>query len=151
MRPKRSARFTTELRHAMIGVSVAMTTVVPLIGLNGVGAVNESSTTGTSDVTLAAHASLVCGPVTFEWATGQPLRYFEVNATGVSCVVAKAVVAKGAKWHGVPPAGRTFLGTAVRGPNCVPTWGGAEYWVLGEHPRMLTSSPMPWWSKQTSS
>ena len=125
--------FTKRMRPAIVGALLAAVTVVPLVGSTVVGAVGRPTKEATAHMTLTAHATLACGPFTFEWSANQPVTYFQVHATGVSCTVAKSVVAKGGKWHGVPPAGWTVVGTAVQGYGavCATTWKHGAARVTG--------------------
>jgi hypothetical protein len=114
------------MRLAVIGVLLSAVSVAPLVGSTTVGAVGLPSTEATTHLALAPHATLACGPFTFEWnaAANETVTYFQIHATAVTCTVAKGVVAKAGKYHGVPPAGWTFVGTVVRGSGsyCVSTW-----------------------------
>ena len=135
MRVNCAARFTKGMRSTIIGVYLASVTAVPLIGSTAVGAISLPTQEATVHVTLTAHATLACGPFTFEWnaAANETVTYFQVHAAGVSCAVAKTVVAKGGKWHGVPPAGWTVVGTVVRGDgaSCATTWKHGAARVTG--------------------
>jgi hypothetical protein len=131
MRTNRPARFASGVRPAIVGVLLVVAAAMPLVGPTMVGAVSGPSKEATPPLTLTAHATRVCGPITFEWSPGQPLTYFQVHATNVGCTVAKALVAKAGKWHAATPAGWTFLGTAVRGPDCASTWKRGTARVTG--------------------
>jgi hypothetical protein len=118
----------------IIGVFLTAVTVTPFVGSTMVGAVSGRTTEATAHLMLTAHATRDCGPVTFEFSAGNPVSYFQIHATGVSCAVAKTVVVKGGKYDGVPPAGWTYLSSGERGSNCNITWkhGAARvtaYWV----------------------
>lgn len=115
----------------IVGALLSAVTVAPLVGSTVAGAVSVPAREATAHSTLTTHATLACGPITFEWNADEPLTYFQVHATGVSCAVAKSVVAKAGKYHGVPPAGWVYVGTAVRGPNCASTWKRGAARVTG--------------------
>jgi hypothetical protein len=72
---------------------------------------------------IAAHATLHCGAVTFIFSPTNPVTYFQLNATGVSCSVAKSVLLKGGKYDGVPPKGWTYVRSGAQGTsNCFISW-----------------------------
>jgi hypothetical protein len=110
---------------------MAAAAVMPMVGSSVAGAVNTGSSGAAKHSTLTAHATRVCGPVTFEWNTDDPATYFQIHAIGVSCAVAKTVIIKGGKYHGEPPAGWTFLGTASRGSDCDSTYKHGADRVVG--------------------
>ena len=117
----RSPRFIRSARSIIVGISLAALTVAPLIGSPGAGA--TARTSPTASVSLSAHATRHCGPVTFTFSPTNPVTYFQVNAIGVSCAVAKHVLVKGGKYHGVPPAGWTYVNAGVMGTsNCFVIW-----------------------------
>jgi hypothetical protein len=117
----------------IIGVLLAVVTLAPWVGSTTVGAVNRLASVAPKHSTLAEHATLACGPFTFPWGGGNDVTYFQIHATGVSCAVAKTVVAKGAKWHGVPPAGWTVGGEVVHqdGVWCAYSWKHGSARVTG--------------------
>jgi hypothetical protein len=102
---------------------LAAVTAAPLIGSTMAGAVSGRSTDAPAHVTLTAHTTLHRGPVTFEFSPTNPVTYFQINAIGVSCAIAKNVVVKGGKYHPATPAGWTYLGSGVQGTaNCYIDW-----------------------------
>jgi hypothetical protein len=117
----------------IIGVFLTTITLVPLVGSTAVGAISGPAKEATAHLTLTAHATLACGPFTFAWGGGNDVTYFQIHATDVSCAVAKTVVAKGGKWHGVPPAGWTVGGEVVHedGVWCAYIWKHGAARVIG--------------------
>lgn len=133
MRSIDSARINKRMRFFARGTFLIAVTVVPLINSTAVGAARAQAKEATPYVTLAARTARACGPLTFDWHAGQTVTYFQIHASGVSCAVAKSVVAKGGKWHGVPPAGWSFVGTQVQndGAVCATTWKHGSARVTG--------------------
>jgi hypothetical protein len=114
-------RVTNAVRPAIVGAVLIAVMAAPFIVSDLVGAISPPSVT-TSHTTLTPHATVACGPVTFEWNTDDSVTYFQVHALGVSCAVAKNVVIKGGKFHGKPPAGWTYVTTSSRGNDCDSIW-----------------------------
>ena len=101
--------------------SHCVTRIRDLLSAPGASAVGRAPRT--ADLSLASHATRHCGPVTFIFSPTNPVTYFQVNAIGVSCAVAKNVLVKGGKYHGVPPAGWTYVDAGVMGTsNCFVMW-----------------------------
>jgi hypothetical protein len=121
MRRNCPRRFTPGI-VLVTGVLLTVATMVPAVGLNTAGAVDGHATKATVHPGITAHATRACGPITFEWNTDVSVTYFQIHATGVGCAVAKEVIVKGGKYHGQPPAGWTYVGTATRGSDCDSTY-----------------------------
>jgi hypothetical protein len=112
---------TRRARITIIGISLAALVITPLIGASEAGAIGRATNVG--DVSLAAHATRHCGSVTFIFSPTNPVTYFQVNAIGVSCAVAKHVLVKGGKYGGVPPAGWSYVNAGPMGTsNCFIIW-----------------------------
>lgn len=117
----RRPRCSGGARSILAGISLAALMIAPLIGAPGAGATGRPSPTAFGS--LSAHATRHCGPVTFTFSPTNPVTYFQVNAIGVSCAVAKHVLVKGGKYHGVPPAGWTYVNAGVMGTSdCFVMW-----------------------------
>jgi hypothetical protein len=99
--------------------------VAPLAASNAASATGTSSGSTTMHESLAAHATLICGSVTFEFSAGNPVTYEQIHATGVSCALAKSVIVRGGKWHAKAPAGWTYINGKFLdngAGNCGFTW-----------------------------
>ncbi len=117
----RAARAGKEIRPVVVAALMTAAVVMPLVGTSVAGA--ESSHSNASDVRVLARATLHCGAVTFIFSPTNPVTYFQINAVGVSCAVAKNVLVKAGKYHGVPPAGWTYVGSGTQGAaNCFISW-----------------------------
>jgi hypothetical protein len=119
MRTRRGSRAQQGFIRITAGAAVLALTVLPMTSTVA-GAINVS--TKVVHTSLQDHATIACGSLTFAWNTDVPTTYFQVHATGVSCAIAKNVVVKGGKFHGVPPAGWSYVGTASHGSDCDSTW-----------------------------
>jgi hypothetical protein len=112
------------IRPLIVGALLAVMPVAPFVGQSVAGAVSGRTTTGTHD-TLVAHASLVCGSVTFNYSPDTPVTYQQIHATGVSCALAKSIIIRGGKWHAKAPAGWTYVAGKFLdngAGNCGFTW-----------------------------
>jgi hypothetical protein len=89
--------------------TLALISVAPLAVSSAAGATSGSSQNAARHESLAAHATLVCGSITFEYSAGNPVTYQQIHATGVSCALAKSVIVRGGKWHARAPAGWTYI------------------------------------------
>ena len=117
----RRPRFTSGARASMVVVAVTSLALATFTSALGASAAERGPLT--RDLSLSSHATRHCGPVTFIFSPTNPVTYFQVNATGVSCAVAKNVLVKGGKYHGVPPAGWTYVDAGVMGTsNCFVMW-----------------------------
>ena len=106
-----------------IGVVLAAATAVPLVGTTMVGAVGGRTPEAAAHVTLTAHGTLHCGSVTFIFSPTNPVTYFQLNAIGVSCAVAKHVLVSAGHYDPKIPAGWTFLRSGAMGSsNCFIEW-----------------------------
>jgi hypothetical protein len=123
MRTVEVAGFTKGMRPVIIGLLLTGVTAAPFVGPTVAGAISGRTAEATAQVTLTAHATLDCGPITFMFDTDNPVSYFQIHATGVGCAVAKNVVVKGGKYHAQPPAGWTYVTSGTLGAsNCFITW-----------------------------
>ncbi len=114
-------RLTRGARSTIVGVTLTSLAFATFSSAPGASAVGRAPRT--ADLSLASHATRHCGPVTFIFSPTNPVTYFQVNAIGVSCAVAKNVLVKGGKYHGVPPAGWTYVDSGVMGTsNCFVMW-----------------------------
>jgi hypothetical protein len=117
----RKSFFARSTRSKLSVVSFAALALTPLVVAPGAGATGRPSRTSTDS--LFAHATRHCGPLTFTFSPTNPVTYFQVNAIGVNCAVAKHVLVTGGKYHGVPPAGWTYVRAGVMGTNnCFVEW-----------------------------
>jgi hypothetical protein len=112
------------MRPAIVGASLAVITMAPLVG-QSLASASTGRTERTVQETLSAHASLVCGSVTFNYSPDTPVTYQQIHATGVSCALAKSVIIRGGKWHAKAPAGWTYIAGKFLdngAGNCGFTW-----------------------------
>ena len=112
------------MRPVIVGVLFAVITMAPLVGQSLAGA-STGRTEPSVHKTLSAHASLVCGSVTFNYSPDTPVTYQQIHATGVSCALAKSVIIRGGKWHAKAPAGWTYIAGKFLdngAGNCGFTW-----------------------------
>jgi hypothetical protein len=112
------------MRPVVVGFMLAVAVMAPLVGSSVAGAVSGGAGTPAHG-TLAAHATLECGSVTFNYSSDTPVTYQQIHATGVSCAMAKSVIVRGGKWHAKAPAGWTYVAgkTLDEGAgNCGFTW-----------------------------
>jgi hypothetical protein len=108
----------------LVGALVVAVTVVPLAVSTPSGAVAGRSALVAHE-NLSAHATLVCGSVTFNFSPDTPVTYQQIHATGVSCALAKSVIIRGGKWHAKAPAGWTYVAGKILeegAGNCGFTW-----------------------------
>jgi hypothetical protein len=124
MRTRRSFGWITGMRPLIAGVTLAVAIVAPLVGQSFAGALS-GRTEMSAHKTLSAHASLVCGSITFNYSPDTPVTYQQIHATGVSCALAKSVIVRGGKWHAKAPAGWTYVAGKFLdngAGNCGFTW-----------------------------
>jgi hypothetical protein len=124
MRTRRCKRSSKRVGSVMVGVLLAALTMAPLAGSSVAGAVGGGTELGAHE-TLTAHATLVCGSVTFNFSPDTPVTYQQIHATGVSCALAKSVIVRGGKWHAKAPAGWTYVAGKFLDEgagNCGFTW-----------------------------
>jgi hypothetical protein len=124
MRTRNSKGSTRGMSSAMVGVLLAALMTTPLVGSSFAGAVSGRTETAAHE-TLIAHASLVCGSITFNYSPDTPVTYQQIHATGVSCALAKSVIVRGGKWHATAPAGWTYVAGKFLdngAGNCGFTW-----------------------------
>jgi hypothetical protein len=81
--------------------------------------------------TQSAHAYLHCGSVTFMFSPDNPVTYFQLNAIGVSCAVAKHVLVNAGHHDPKIPAGWTYVNSGSQGANnCFIEWKRDEQRVI---------------------
>jgi hypothetical protein len=124
MRIRDSKRSTNGVSSLVVGVLLAVAAMAPLVGSSSAGAASGSTDIAAHE-TLTAHATLVCGSITFTYSPGNPVTYQQIHASGVSCALAKSVIVRGGKWHAKAPAGWTYVAGKFLdngAGNCGFTW-----------------------------
>jgi hypothetical protein len=122
-----NGRFRGVSRRAgfnLVGAVLVALTLAPLAVSTPSGAV-AGRTGMAAHESLSAHATLVCGSVTFNYSPDTPVTYQQIHATGVSCALAKSVIIRGGKWHAKAPAGWTYVAGKFLDEgagNCGFTW-----------------------------
>jgi hypothetical protein len=124
MRFRRSSESTTSKRSVVIGIVLASMTAAPLLGPGFANALSTRTDT-TTHASLAAHATLHCGSVTFIFSPTNPVTYFQLNAVGVSCAEAKHVLVTAGHYDPKVPAGWSYWGSG--------THGVADCWIGWKH------------------
>ena len=125
MRSARHSKVNRKIRRLLGAVALAVIPVAPLAASSAASATSSIPANTTTHESLTAHATLVCGSVTFEFSAGNPVTYQQIHATGVSCALAKSVIVRGGKWHAKAPAGWTYINGQFLdngAGNCGFTW-----------------------------
>jgi hypothetical protein len=125
MRSARHSEVNQKSLRFLGAAALAVISVAPLAASTAASATSNSSTSTTAHESLTAHATLVCGSITFEYSAGNPVTYIQIHATGVSCALAKSVIVRGGKWHAKAPAGWTYINGKFLdngAGNCGFTW-----------------------------
>lgn len=129
MRVCRSVGLAMRPFRILAGVMVALT-VAPLTVTGIAGAVSARGEMAVHGI-QTAHATLHCGSVTFMFSSDNPVTYFQLNAIGVSCAVAKHVLVNAGHHDPKIPAGWSYLSSGSQGANnCFIEWKRDEQRVI---------------------